>query len=123
MTTKPYPSETADRYIVRMPEGMRDKVKALADRRKRSMNAEIVAAIEAHLFDAAADPDFQEAKVVHGPPLPVEVLTRPERSAEEREAFFEIVRLAEERAQKQTTERLDAIEAQIRKLTKKLIGE
>ena len=31
-----------DRYIVRMPEGMRDKIKEEAERNHRSMNAEIL---------------------------------------------------------------------------------
>jgi Arc-like DNA binding domain len=37
-----FPSETADRYIVRFPEGMRDRLKAVAEMSGRSMNSEIV---------------------------------------------------------------------------------
>lgn len=36
-----------DQYIVRFPDGMRDKIKALAKANRRSMNAEIIVAIEA----------------------------------------------------------------------------
>ncbi len=35
-----------DRYIVRMPDGMRDQVKVLAARNRRSMKAEIILMIE-----------------------------------------------------------------------------
>lgn len=37
-----FPSEEQERFIVLMPEGMRDQLKHEADRNKRSMNAEIV---------------------------------------------------------------------------------
>lgn len=39
----------SDSYVVRMPEGMRDLIKARAKKTRRSMNAEIVALIEAGL--------------------------------------------------------------------------
>ena len=37
---------SADRYIIRLPDGWRDVIKAEAQRSHRSMNAEIIAAIE-----------------------------------------------------------------------------
>ncbi len=42
MAKEPYPSETADRFIVRFPDGMRDRIRAEADANGRSMNAEII---------------------------------------------------------------------------------
>lgn len=48
MTTKtPYPSETQERYIVRFPDGMRDRIREAAEASGRSMNAEIVARLQA----------------------------------------------------------------------------
>lgn len=41
-----YPSETQDRVMVRLPDGMRDKLKAGAKAGHRTMNAEIVARLE-----------------------------------------------------------------------------
>lgn len=38
-----YPSQQQDRFIVRLPDGMRDALKAEAEKNNRSMNAEIVA--------------------------------------------------------------------------------
>lgn len=35
-----------DRYMLRLPDGMRDRIKAAAEANNRSMNAEIVAALE-----------------------------------------------------------------------------
>lgn len=58
------PSQSQDKFIVRLPDGMRDSLKRLAEANKRSMNAEIVAALEAHLkrpkffvFDQGPEPD------------------------------------------------------------------
>jgi plasmid stability protein len=36
-----------EKFIVRLPEGMRERIKAHADQNGRSMNAEIVATLEA----------------------------------------------------------------------------
>ena len=41
-------SRVADKYIVRMPEGMRDRIREKAAENRRSMNAEIV-----HYLDRA----------------------------------------------------------------------
>lgn len=35
-----------DKFVLRMPAGMRDRIKAAAERRNRSMNAEIIATLE-----------------------------------------------------------------------------
>lgn len=56
-----FPSQLAERFQVRLPDGMRDRLRAEAEANKRSMNAEIVARLEASL-------------------LPQEVLERPEHS-------------------------------------------
>lgn len=42
-----FPSETADKFVIRLPDGLRERVKAAAARNNRTMNAEIVTAIEA----------------------------------------------------------------------------
>jgi hypothetical protein len=36
------PSDTQDKFIIRMPNGLRDRIKKKADDNNRSMNAEIV---------------------------------------------------------------------------------
>lgn len=41
-----YPSQEADRFQVRMPEGLRDKLREAAAANGRSMNAEIVKRLE-----------------------------------------------------------------------------
>lgn len=46
MERKPFPSETQERFIVRFPDGMRDRISELAKTNNRSMNAEIVARLE-----------------------------------------------------------------------------
>src|SRR5574337_2082462 len=42
-----YPSENADKYVVRFPDGMRDLIAETAKRNNRTMNAEIVARLAA----------------------------------------------------------------------------
>lgn len=39
------PSQTADRFMIRLPDGWRDVIKAEAAKNRRSMNNEIVEAI------------------------------------------------------------------------------
>lgn len=46
---KDFPSDRADKFVVRLPDGMRDRIKAEADNNKRSMNAEIIARLEQSL--------------------------------------------------------------------------
>lgn len=46
MERKPYPSETQERFIVRLPDGMRDRIADAAKTAGRSMNAEIVARLQ-----------------------------------------------------------------------------
>lgn len=46
MARDPYPSETQERFIIRLPDGMRERIKAKAEANGRSMNAEIVVALE-----------------------------------------------------------------------------
>ena len=38
--------QTEDKFVVRMPEGLRHLVKSIASQNRRSMNAEILIAIE-----------------------------------------------------------------------------
>jgi len=45
-------SRDANKFNVRMPEGMRDRIKAHADENRRSMNSEIVSLLEMALFEA-----------------------------------------------------------------------
>ena len=38
--------QNQDKYVLRLPDGMRDRIKAAAEANNRSMNAEIVATLE-----------------------------------------------------------------------------
>ena len=57
---KKSPSDEADKYIVRLPEGMRERIKAAAEANNRTMNAEIVARLQASFnkpsFNLAGEP-------------------------------------------------------------------
>lgn len=50
-----YPSETADKYVVRFPDGMRDLIAAAAKRNQRTMNAEIVARLAGSFASISQD--------------------------------------------------------------------
>jgi plasmid stability protein len=41
-----YPSEQADKFLLRFPNGLRDRIKTAADANGRSMNAEIINVLE-----------------------------------------------------------------------------
>lgn len=53
-------AQTQDKFVLRLPDGMRDQIKASAERNNRSMNAEIVVAIQMFLGitgdDTSLDP-------------------------------------------------------------------
>lgn len=51
MERKPFPSETQERFIVRFPDGMRDRIAEAAKANNRSMNAEIVARLQSTFYD------------------------------------------------------------------------
>ncbi|MDQ1831951.1 Arc family DNA-binding protein [Massilia scottii] len=53
MAKNPYPSEVQDRFIVRLPDGMRDAIAAAAKANGRSMNAEIVSRLESKGQDSS----------------------------------------------------------------------
>lgn len=46
MTKNIPPSRSADKYILRYPDGMREKIAAAAKANNRSMNAEIIARLQ-----------------------------------------------------------------------------
>jgi hypothetical protein len=75
------PSRTADQYIVRFPEGLRDKIKALAKANRRSMNAEIVFALEERMQAATGGkfgdwlPPLHQSTQVFGVPKTTELVS------------------------------------------------
>lgn len=46
-----YPSQAADKFVVRLPEGMRDRLRRQAKANQRTMNSEVIY----HLDRALAD--------------------------------------------------------------------
>lgn len=52
-----FPSDTADKVLVRMPDGMRDQLKAAAKASNRTMNAEIVARLQSSFAEPAQGVD------------------------------------------------------------------
>ncbi len=63
MEKKPYPSEMQERFIVRLPDGMRDRIADAAKAAGRSMNAEIVARLQSTFKPEQAKLDFGPASV------------------------------------------------------------
>jgi hypothetical protein len=64
MDKKPYPSELQDRFIVRFPDGMRDRIAEAAKANNRSMNSEIIARLQASFDDEL--PDRTAEMLLHG---------------------------------------------------------
>lgn len=74
-----FPSQLAERFQIRLPDGMRDQIREAAEANGRSMNAEIITRLEASLVGAggsvggdAVDQVFTNTmqKMMEGPILP-----------------------------------------------------
>lgn len=74
-----------EQFIVRMPRGMRGKIKKLAARNGRSMTAEVIAAIDAHLqghgqsvaHGIIAAIEYAKLMAESGPIVPEELRKKP----------------------------------------------
>ena len=55
--TQHYTSRTPDKFVVRLPQGMRDRIADVAKQHHRSMNSEIIARLEHSLLDLPTLPD------------------------------------------------------------------
>lgn len=60
MTDEKFPSDFADRFQLRMPDGMRDRIKDEAAKHGRSMNAEIIHRLEQSLLRGPVDAMFSD---------------------------------------------------------------
>ena len=49
-----YSSRTADKFVVRLPEGMRERIAVVARNHHRSMNSEIIARLEQSMLQEGA---------------------------------------------------------------------
>jgi plasmid stability protein len=56
---KQYPSQKQDQFIVRLPDGMRERIRVAAEANSRSMNAEIVATLEEKYPAPSTDASFE----------------------------------------------------------------
>ncbi len=70
MSTPKPPSEIQDKFIVRLPDGMRDRIKEAAEQNNRSMNAEVVAALDEKFPMPVFNPTRLFKKVVEARRLP-----------------------------------------------------
>lgn len=57
------PVQPQDKYIIRFPDGMRDRIRASAEANNRSMNAEIVKLIEEG-YELRAEKEWLEAQTI-----------------------------------------------------------
>ncbi|MBY3119949.1 Arc family DNA-binding protein [Rhizobium laguerreae] len=55
MNSNALPGRGADQVMLRLPDGMRDKLKARAAANRRSMNSEIIVCLEKAVASAAED--------------------------------------------------------------------
>jgi hypothetical protein len=84
---KSFPSQGLDKFVLRLPTGMRDRIGAVARANNRSMNAEIVSRLEASLQQVESEevPDFvspmiiETLKKVAGFEKRLEKLERPKK--------------------------------------------
>lgn len=57
-------TQPQDKFIARLPDGLRERLKTAANRNKRSMNAELVHALELHLTTEEYNVDLEAAREV-----------------------------------------------------------
>lgn len=104
MSKEPYPSETADRFIIRFPEGMRDRIRNEAAANNRSMNAEIIARLDASL----------EGRSISGEPITMDAIR------EESQKVSETIAKAESNAVRQFMEEITAKISDVQSLVEHL---
>ncbi|AQZ95124.1 Arc family DNA-binding protein [Halopseudomonas phragmitis] len=75
--TQNYTSRTADKFVVRLPQGMRDRIADVAKQHHRSMNSEIIARLEHSLLDLPSLPEHPSRHVLNDQQL--DNLSHPER--------------------------------------------
>lgn len=79
-----YTSRTADKFVVRLPDGMRDRIAEVARAQHRSMNSEIIARLENSLKQDGVLAQSSELN-----------LNSPELSQHERELLMRFRQLAQ----------------------------
>src|SRR5690606_19330642 len=72
-----YTSRTADKFVVRLPEGMRDRIAEVAKQHHRSMNSEIIARLEHSLLDLPSLPEYPSRQALND--QQIDALNQPER--------------------------------------------
>lgn len=78
--------QNQDKFVVRLPDGMRDRIKHAAEANGRSMNAEIVGTL------LEAYPPHQEAARELGLAVNIAMALMKERGIEENsQAFFDLI--------------------------------
>lgn len=58
------PSQSADKYILRFPDGMREQIAAAAKANNRSMNAEIIARLQSSFEQEVANANQAEGYTI-----------------------------------------------------------
>lgn len=73
MAESQYPSQQQDKFILRLPDGMRERIKVVAELNNRSMNAEIVAILEDHFGRASSHLPLDFARRIDDGESPIKV--------------------------------------------------
>lgn len=63
MTQALFSSRTADKFVVRLPDGMRERIADVARNHHRSMNSEIISRLEQSLFHEGMIGDDSPLKI------------------------------------------------------------
>ena len=85
-----FPSRGLDKFVLRLPDGMRDKIGVAARANKRTMNAEIVQRLEASFSFSSTDEPLQ---VVNQDTAEADMILELKSFRAEFAAFLETIRL------------------------------
>lgn len=87
-----FPSDQQDKFMLRLPDGMREKIKVAAEANKRSMNAEIVARLEATFRVKSA---MLQSEIIN-PTKPLDLNDKEEAARVYRKALEHLERMLSE---------------------------
>lgn len=95
MASSPMPTKAVqpqDKYIVRLPDGMRDRLKDEAAKNNRSMNAEIISRLEQTLHPDFNGLDRKEVEAL--PRITFDLAIEAEQNAKSMRALIDILELS-----------------------------
>ncbi len=92
-TMSDFPSQQQDKFVLRLPDGMRVRIRAAAEAGGRSMNSEIVARLETSFSEGESNPDLMATITEYTRKMDAQIADLRAQADRFREASEEINRI------------------------------